>query len=281
MARALAADAAVAAQIDQQFEGDFKLRFHLAPPLFAQRDPETGRLMKQEFGGWMLHAFRVLAQLKFLRGTAFDPFGYTAERKEERALIGQYESLVDELLAGLSPQNLDLAVKLASIPDDIRGYGHVKDAHLRKAKAKEAERKAAAKQREAERKAAEKARLEKAKAAEKARIEKAKAAEKIRAAKAAEKARRAAEQHLAAIAVSDRVDEQEQCEEHQHVRLDRRDRPDRPGEVRLISPQGQPVWRVEGAVDWSGQESGGWIRRLLDTPPLKPTNSATPGRPRS
>ena len=135
----LQADAAVAAQIDQQFEGDFKLRFHLAPPLFAQRDPETGRLMKQEFGGWMLHAFRVLAQLKFLRGTAFDPFGYTAERKEERALIGQYESLVDELLAGLSPQNLDLAVKLASIPDDIRGYGHVKDAHLRKAKAKEAD----------------------------------------------------------------------------------------------------------------------------------------------
>ena len=81
----------------------------------------------------------MLAQLKFLRGTAFDPFGYTAERKEERALIGQYESLVDELLAGLSPQNLDLAVKLASIPDDIRGYGHVKDAHLRKAKAKEAD----------------------------------------------------------------------------------------------------------------------------------------------
>ena len=135
----LQADAAVAAQIDQQFEGDYKLKFHLAPPLFARRDPETGHLMKQEFGGWMLHAFRVLAQLKFLRGTAFDPFGYTAERKEERALIGQYESLVDELLAGLSPQNLDLAVKLASIPDDIRGYGHVKDAHLRKAKAKEAD----------------------------------------------------------------------------------------------------------------------------------------------
>ena len=123
-------EGAFAAQLNQQFEGDFKLKFHLAPPLFARRDPETGRLMKQEFGGWMLHAFRVLAQLKFLRGTAFDPFGYTAERKEERALIGQYESLVDELLAGLSPQNLDLAVKLASIPDDIRGYGHVKLANV-------------------------------------------------------------------------------------------------------------------------------------------------------
>jgi indolepyruvate ferredoxin oxidoreductase len=135
----LQADAAFAAQIDQQFEGDFKLKFHLAPPLFAARDPKTGHLIKQEFGGWMLPVFRGLAKLKVLRGTAFDPFGYTAERKEERALIGQYEGLVDELLGGLSAQNLDLAVKLASIPDDIRGYGHVKEAHLKKAKAKEAD----------------------------------------------------------------------------------------------------------------------------------------------
>jgi hypothetical protein len=78
----------------------------------------------------MLPAFKMLAKLKFLRGTAFDIFGYSQERKTERALISQYESLVDELLAGLTPANHALAVKLASVPDDIRGYGHVKDAHL-------------------------------------------------------------------------------------------------------------------------------------------------------
>lgn len=84
----------------------------------------------------MLSAFRLLARLKGLRGTAFDPFGYTAERKQERGLIREYEGLVDELLGGLNAGNHALAVKLASIPDDIRGYGHVKDAHLAKARRK-------------------------------------------------------------------------------------------------------------------------------------------------
>ena len=87
----------------------------------------------------MLPAFKVLAKLKVLRGTTLDLFGYTKERKIERALIGEYEALVDELLPGLTPANHALAVKLASVPDDIRGYGHVKDAHLEKAKRKEAE----------------------------------------------------------------------------------------------------------------------------------------------
>jgi indolepyruvate ferredoxin oxidoreductase len=135
----LYAEAAFAAGLNQQFEGDYKLKFHLAPPLFAQRDPTTGHLIKQEFGPWLLPAFKVLAKLKFLRGTAFDIFGYSQERKTERALISQYESLVDELLAGLTPANHALAVKLVSVPDDIRGYGHVKDAHLVKAKRKEAD----------------------------------------------------------------------------------------------------------------------------------------------
>jgi indolepyruvate ferredoxin oxidoreductase len=81
----------------------------------------------------------MLAKLKGLRGTRFDIFGYTQERKTERALIGQYETLVDELLRSLSPANHALAVKLAAIPDDIKGYGHIKDAHLEKAKKKEAE----------------------------------------------------------------------------------------------------------------------------------------------
>jgi indolepyruvate ferredoxin oxidoreductase len=85
----------------------------------------------------MLPVFRLLAKLKGLRGTAFDPFGRTAERKQERALIREYESLVDELLGGLTALNHSLAVKLASVPEDIRGYGHVKDAHLAKARRKQ------------------------------------------------------------------------------------------------------------------------------------------------
>ncbi len=135
----LYSEAAFQAKLGQQFEGDYKLKFHLAPPLFSQRDPQTGHLIKQEFGSWMLPAFRLLAKLKGLRGTAFDPFGRTEERKTERRLIADYEKLVDELLAGLAPQNHALAIKLAAIPDEIRGYGHIKDAHLAKAKRKEAE----------------------------------------------------------------------------------------------------------------------------------------------
>jgi indolepyruvate ferredoxin oxidoreductase len=135
----LHADAAFAAQLAGQFEGDYRLKFHLAPPLFSRRDPGTGHLIKQEFGAWMLPAFRMLAKLKGLRGTGFDIFGYTQERRTERALIGQYEALVAEVLAGLSPANHALAVKLASIPDDIKGYGHIKDTHLGKARKKEAE----------------------------------------------------------------------------------------------------------------------------------------------
>jgi indolepyruvate ferredoxin oxidoreductase len=135
----LYADAAFDAQVSGQFEGDYKLKFHLAPPLFSSRDPKTGHLIKQEFGAWMLPAFRMLAKLKGLRGTTFDLFGYTQERRTERALIGQYEVLVAELLTGLSPANHALAVKLASIPDDIKGYGHIKDTHLEKARKKEAE----------------------------------------------------------------------------------------------------------------------------------------------
>jgi indolepyruvate ferredoxin oxidoreductase len=130
-------EAVFAAQLNGQFEGDFRLKFHLAPPLLASRDPKTGHLQKQEFGPWMLSAFRLLAKLKGLRGTALDPFGYTAERRQERVLIREYESLIDELLGGLTALNHSLAVKLAAIPDDIRGYGHVKDAHLAKARRKQ------------------------------------------------------------------------------------------------------------------------------------------------
>ena len=87
---------------------------------------------------WIFPAFRLLAKLKFLRGTAFDPFGYSVERRTERALIRDYESLLEELLAKLTPENHHIAVGLAAIPEKIRGFGHVKTRHLKAAKADEA-----------------------------------------------------------------------------------------------------------------------------------------------
>jgi indolepyruvate ferredoxin oxidoreductase len=125
--------------LNQQFEGDYRLEFNLAPPAIAERDPATGHLQKRTFGPWMLPAFRVLARLKFLRGTALDMFGHNAERRAERQLITDYETLIDELLAKLNQANHPLAIELASLPEQIRGYGHVKDAHIAKAKKKEAE----------------------------------------------------------------------------------------------------------------------------------------------
>ena len=124
-------------RLQQQFEGDYQLRFHLAPPLFAKKDAQ-GRLIKKEYGPWMLKAFGVLAKLKFLRGGRLDPFGRTAERVGERRLIADYEATVQLLLDGLDDHRLALAVEIASIPEHIRGYGHVKEAHLEKAKAREA-----------------------------------------------------------------------------------------------------------------------------------------------
>ncbi len=135
----LHAETAFQAQLERQFEGDYKLKFHLAPPLFAKRDPRTGHLIKQEFGSWMLPAFRVLARLKVLRGTAFDPFGRTTERQQERAAVVEYETLIDEVLAGLSPANHALAVRLASVAAAIKGFGHVKEAHLEKARRSQAD----------------------------------------------------------------------------------------------------------------------------------------------
>jgi indolepyruvate ferredoxin oxidoreductase len=131
-------DGAFLRAVRDQFEGDYRLKFHLAPPLFARRDPATGELKKQQFGPWMLRAFGLLAALKGLRGTPFDIFGYTAERRRERQLIADYEAVIAELLAGLTPENHELAIAIAAIPEHIRGYGHVKDAHLEKAKAEEA-----------------------------------------------------------------------------------------------------------------------------------------------
>jgi len=131
-------DKAFSDKIGAMFEGDYKIKFHLAPPLLAKRD-DKGHLIKQEFGPWMMHAFGVLAKFKFLRGSALDIFGYTAERKMERALIGEYRQTITSLLPKLTADNLGKLTAIASIPEDIRGYGHVKDAHLAKAKRKEAD----------------------------------------------------------------------------------------------------------------------------------------------
>jgi indolepyruvate ferredoxin oxidoreductase len=119
-------------KIAQQFEGDYQLRFNMAPPLFSKRDPVTGHLLKSEFGSWMMSAFKMLARLKFLRGTALDVFSYSEERKQERADIAQYETLLDTVMDGLGESNYQLALELSSMPEKLRGYGHVKDRNREK-----------------------------------------------------------------------------------------------------------------------------------------------------
>ena len=126
-------------QVAGAFDGDnLRFEFHLAPPLIAPRDHNTGLPRKMSFGPWLLAAFRLLARFKGLRGTPFDPFGRSLERRTERKLIGDYEVLLDELLAKLTPENHHLAVGLAAVPEKIRGFGHVKQRHLAAAKADEA-----------------------------------------------------------------------------------------------------------------------------------------------
>jgi indolepyruvate ferredoxin oxidoreductase len=125
-------------KLGAQFEGDYKLSFHLAPPLFADRDPTTGELKKREYGAWMLTAFRFLAGFKRLRGTALDVFGYTEERKMERRLIADYEATIDLLLSTLDQNNHAMAVQIAGIPETMRGFGHVKEKNVKIAKEREA-----------------------------------------------------------------------------------------------------------------------------------------------
>lgn len=128
----LYADPAFMEKINATFEGDFKLNFHLAPPLWAHgKDGEAPR--KRSYGPWMMTAFRLLARLKFLRQTPLDPFGYTHDRKLEKALLADYENLLDTLGTGLTVDNHDAAVKLASMPDRMRGYGPVKERYVKQA----------------------------------------------------------------------------------------------------------------------------------------------------
>ncbi|MES2099290.1 MAG: DUF6537 domain-containing protein, partial [Pseudomonadota bacterium] len=131
----LQSDPAFLAKIASQFEGDYKLNYHLAPPLTAKKNA-AGELQKSKFGPSMLTGFKWLAKLRGLRGTAFDVFGRTEERRCERALINEYKASIDELLASLNAGNLALATEIARIPEDIRGYGHVKERHLASARPK-------------------------------------------------------------------------------------------------------------------------------------------------
>jgi indolepyruvate ferredoxin oxidoreductase len=128
-------DPAFTKKIADMFDGDVKIVHHLAPPAIAKKNAQ-GELIKQPFGPWMRTAFTWLVKMKGLRGGAFDPFGRGEERKTERALIGEYRTAVDELLATLSADKLALAVEIARIPEDIRGYGHVKARHLKAARTK-------------------------------------------------------------------------------------------------------------------------------------------------
>jgi indolepyruvate ferredoxin oxidoreductase len=116
-------------RLGQQFEGEFRLKFHLAPPLLSKRNTK-GELQKSEYGPWIMSAFRVLARFKWLRGSGFDPFGRTEERRNERQLIADYETTLTRLLTQMSPENHALAVEIASLPEKIRGFGHVKERSL-------------------------------------------------------------------------------------------------------------------------------------------------------
>ncbi|MDP6815991.1 MAG: indolepyruvate ferredoxin oxidoreductase family protein [Alphaproteobacteria bacterium] len=135
----LYASAGFQAALRRQLEGELKLTFHLAPPLLARRDPDTGQLIKREYGAWVIWAFRLLARLKGLRGGPLDIFGRTAERRGERQLIEDYRATLDELLRDLDADNHGLAVRIASIPEQIRGFGHVKEGQLAAAKADQAQ----------------------------------------------------------------------------------------------------------------------------------------------
>lgn len=134
----LFADGSFAKQLAATFEGDLRLEFHLAPPIFGRKNAK-GEPLKSAFGPWMMRVFKLLAMLKGLRGTRFDIFRHSQERAAERKLLADYEALIDEVLAKLDAENHALAVALLSLPEKIRGFGHVKLRHIAAAKAEEAE----------------------------------------------------------------------------------------------------------------------------------------------
>ncbi len=126
-------------KVRKTFAGDYKIRFHLAPPLFTPTDSNTGLPRKLSFGPWIMFVFRILSKMKHLRGTPMDIFGYTAERKYERQLSVDYAQTIEELILALDHDNHSLAVQIAEIPEMIRGFGHIKSQHLKEANSKQAE----------------------------------------------------------------------------------------------------------------------------------------------
>jgi indolepyruvate ferredoxin oxidoreductase len=129
----LHADPVFLQRIADQFEGDFTLNYHLAPPLLSKKN-DKGELVKQKFGPSMLTGFKLLSRLRFLRGGMFDVFGYTEERRGERALIEEYKASIAEVMASFAPAKHSLALEIARIPEKIKGYGHVKERHLKAAR---------------------------------------------------------------------------------------------------------------------------------------------------
>ena len=128
----LYSDGEFAKALKEQFDGDASVKVSLAPPLLASRDKVTGHLRKREFGSWILGAFEILTRFKFLRGTAFDPFGYTSERKMERALAGEYSAMIFRHLDKAKPVDWPRLVQLAKSAELVRGYGHIKEANVAK-----------------------------------------------------------------------------------------------------------------------------------------------------
>lgn len=125
-------------RIREQFDGKLSLRFHLAPPLLARKD-EQGHLVKKAYGPWVAVVFKALAKLKGLRGTPFDPFGYTAERRSERQAIRDFEALMSGIAAELDHQRMAIAMELARLPQAVKGFGHVRDRNARAVTLKQAE----------------------------------------------------------------------------------------------------------------------------------------------
>ena len=126
----LYSDGEFAKALKEQFDGDASVKVSLAPPLLARRDKVTGHLRKREFGGWILRAFDILTRFKFLRGTALDPFGYTSERRMERALPGEYSAMIFRHLDKAKPHDWPRLVALAKSAELVRGYGHIKEANV-------------------------------------------------------------------------------------------------------------------------------------------------------
>ena len=121
-------------KINETFEGNFQINFHLSPPVFYKKDKVTGNPLKMNFGSWTLNLFKFISKFKFLRGTIFDIFGYFEERKIERLLINKYKNLIQEICTKLTTDNYSIAVEIASVPDQIRGFGYIKKKNIEIAK---------------------------------------------------------------------------------------------------------------------------------------------------